>query len=145
MGFCSPGIFPHSQVRAASAAGLPSRRFSSHSRAAMPPGMRGARHQQASRPVAQTIRRPQGFAPAVNPYRGRTVTPKTSGRFPPELLRLSRVLPKLDGHVTRDVFTQALFLFDRPRTEQASSSIRCVSKRLRSSDFTTKLGFHSRE
>jgi hypothetical protein len=68
MGFRSPGISPHSQVPAASAARLPSRRFSSHPRAdhcsdvwrLVPPGL--AAH-------VQTIRRPQGLAPAVNPYR----------------------------------------------------------------------------
>jgi hypothetical protein len=55
----------------------------------VPPGSRTVNHstarrlvQQASQPAGQTIRRPQGFAPAVNPYRGRTFTSETQRPIP---------------------------------------------------------------
>jgi hypothetical protein len=68
-----PGCLSHSR--------LPSRRFSSHSQRIIN-GMRGVWHLQTSQPAARPIRRPQGFAPAVNPYRGRAVTPETQRPIP---------------------------------------------------------------
>jgi hypothetical protein len=68
MGFCSPGIFPHSQVRR-----LPPSDY--------PLGVSPRTHKQITACEAwrlaasglsahvQTFCRPQGFAPAVNPYR----------------------------------------------------------------------------
>jgi hypothetical protein len=51
---------------------------------------------------------------------GGLLYPEPSDRFPPELCCLSRVLPRLNGHVTRNVFTHALCLLDRPQnTKQA--------------------------
>jgi hypothetical protein len=114
MGLCSPGISPHSQVSAALAARLPSRRFSSHPQADHCSDVRRLVPLGLSAHV-QTIRRPQGLAPAVNPYRREGVLhPRPDGRFPPELCCLSRVLPKPDGRATRDAFTPALCRFDRP-------------------------------
>jgi hypothetical protein len=75
-------------------------------------------YRQTSQPTAQAIHRLQGFAPVVNPYRGKTVTSEPNGRFPPELFCLSRVLPTLSGHVTRNVFTLALFPPDNPDTDE---------------------------
>jgi hypothetical protein len=101
------------------AARIPSWRFSIH-RQQLIVTVCGVWPVQTSQPAAQTIRRLQGFAPVVNPFCGRTVTSEPSSRFPPELSCLSRVLPRLNGHVTRNVFTHALFPLNRPwSTEQA--------------------------
>jgi len=73
LGFCSPGVFPHNQVRSASAEGLPSWRSSTAATTRIA-ALQGVWHGWASRLTAQTIGRLQGVAPVVNPYRGRIVT-----------------------------------------------------------------------
>jgi hypothetical protein len=114
MGFCSPGTFPHNQVPCASAPEITLSAFFLTSAANN--RWNAWRLVQADLSICSPNHlSPTGLCSGCEsvPWEGFYTRNPTADSLL-SFFCLSRVLPRLNGHVTRNVFTRTLFLSDRP-------------------------------